>query len=221
MLHEASRGDHLGFRTLVSLTSHGSSEEFFKKLSEHVKDDVRFSLHHAKDVEDRVSNLGLLVSYASHIKADMILHIKCHDAAPEASESSESRRPVVKVRAHEVKEISNLCGDKACTAAFPGDEEAEVTVVTREIQKKIMDSVSLDSVVTSMLDTSGGTARLNERLRELRSYTKKRIYFVSIDVFPQDIDSDVRQCSELIDMLHEHYSRKQALLLREEQLVIR
>lgn len=224
MLEKTLRVGTHDFRTLVSLTSRGGNEEFIKKLSENVKDDDRFSLHNSTDIEDRVANLGLLVSYASHIKADMILRINCHKpiTGAQLGSAAETAKPVVKVRAHEVREISNLCGEMASIVAFPGDEEAEVTVVLREIQKRVADSISLDSVLMSLRDAEGGV-ELNERLREIRGYTKKKTSFVSVDIFPndEDIDREVKKCSELIRMLHEYYSRKNALLLEGARLILR
>ncbi len=213
------------FRTLISLVSSGGNEEFIKKLSEDVRDDDRFSLHYATDADDRVATLGLLVSYASHIKADVIVRINCHEPIPQFKpDASEARKPIVKVRAHELKEVSCLCGEMASAVAFPGDEEAEVTVIAREIQKRIADSVSMDSVLLSLRDASVGRVELNERLRELRGYLKKRTFFVSIELFPkkeEDVEKRVRQCSELIRKLHEYYSRKNAVVQYSTQLVLR
>jgi len=228
VLQKTLRGDTHDFRTLVSLIASGGNEEFIKKLSEDVRADDRFSLHYAREVEDRVANLGLLVSYASHIKADVIVRINCHepittDAQSEGA-SEAVRKPIVKVRAHELKDISSLCGGMSSTVAFPGDEEAEVTIVAREIQKRVANSISLDSVLMSLRDTSAGTAELNERLWELRGCMKKRTSFVSIDIFPTDvqsIDKDVRCCSELIRMLHDYYSRKNLLLMDGARLVLK
>ncbi len=224
MLGKTLRGDTSCFRTLISLNSKGSNEEFIKKLSEDVKSDDRFSLHYATDADDRVATLGLLVGYASHIKADMILRINCHEPIPEFKpEASEARRPIVKVRAHELKEISCLCGEMASAVAFPGDEEAEVTVIAREIQKRITNSISMDSVLMSLRDASAGR-ELDERLRELRGYMKKRTFFVSIELFPkkeEGVEKQVRQCSELIHKLHEYYSRKNAAVRYGTQLVLR
>jgi hypothetical protein len=210
---------------LVSLNSRAGNEEFIRKLSEDVRCDDRFSLHYATDIDDRVANLGLLVSYASHIKADMILRINCHEPiAGVRSEAKATDKPIVKVRAHELSEIRQLCGETASTMAFPGDEEAEVIIVAREIQKRIANSISIDSVLMSLRDVSAGTAELNEKLREFRSYSKKRTFFVSIDIFPrkeQYVDEEVKRCSELIRTLHEHYSRKNAILLDGARLILR
>lgn len=224
MLEKTLRVGTNDFRTLISLSSIRGNDEFVKKLTEKVKNDERFSLHCAADADDRVANLGLLVSYASHVKADMIVRINFREAVSDAQEISDSaQKPVVKVRAHELREVNGLCGRMASIVAFPGDEEAEVTVLVREIQKKILDSISLDSVLMDIRDASG-VAELNERLRELRGCMKKKTFFVSIDMplkNMQDVDGRVKQCSEIIWILHEYYSRKNALLLSDAQLVLR
>ncbi|NYZ79595.1 hypothetical protein H0N99_05625 [Candidatus Micrarchaeota archaeon] len=225
MLDKALRGCTRDFRTLVSLNFSEGNEEFIKQLIEKVKEDGRFSLHHATSLGDRVANLGMLVSYASHIKADMIVRINCHEPVSDAQEGlAEARKPVVKVRSHEVRELSSLCGERASIIAFPGDEEAEVIIVLREIQKRVADSISIDSVLTSLRDANVGKAELNEKLRELRGDMRKRTFFVSIDVFPinvQGVEKEVGRCSELVGMLHEHYSRKNALFLDSARLVLR
>ncbi|NYZ76659.1 hypothetical protein H0N98_05430 [Candidatus Micrarchaeota archaeon] len=226
MLQKALRGGTNDFRTLISLISIGGSEEFIKKLTEILKDDERFSLHCASDSEDRIANLGLLVSYASHIKADVIVRINCREFTPEPQEGAHevAQKPIVKVRAHELKEITGLCGSMASIVPFPGDEEAEVTVVVREIQKKVLDNISLDSVLMSLRDAGGEVTELNERLRELRGCMKKRTFFVSIDIFPksmQDVDMEVKQCSELIHTLREYYLRKTVMLLDGARLLAR
>ena len=226
MLQKTSRGDTSDFRTLISLISMEGSEEFIKKLTERLKDDERFSIHCASDSDDRVANLGLLVSYASHIKADMIVRIKCRESTSDSQEGAHEavQKPVVKVRAHELKDIDSLCGGMASIVAFPGDEEAEMTVISREIQRRILDSISLDSVLMSLRDAGDSVIDLNEKLRELRGCMKKRTFFVSIDICPkkmQDVDIEVKQCSELIHTLREYYLRKNLVLLDGTRLLAR
>jgi chemotaxis protein histidine kinase CheA len=229
VLEKPFRVETRGFKTLVSLSHRGGNEEFIKKLSEEVMNDDRFSLHYATSgISDRVTNLGLLVSYASHIKADMIIRINCHNSAisdVQLEETSNSiYKPIVKVRARELRDINDLCGEMACIRAFLGDEEEEIVTVLREIQKRMEDSISVDFIIESLRDLNTDRASLGNKMRELRGYMKKRTFFVSIDLFPKneaDVDHEVRQCSELIRLLHEYYSRKSELLLNGTQLILR
>lgn len=206
-----------GFRTVVSITNRSGNEEFVRKLTEEVRNDGRFLLHTAAAgyTYDELINLGLLVDYASHARPDMIVCINCNAAPDVRFESAGMTKPVVKVLSHHLTEVGSICRNSARINILTGREEQKVMKVLLELQRR-MSNVSLDSVLKHLNELNLERANLTRRMKELRSCMKNSVIFVSVEVSPKDsyeVECQVNECLGLIHLLHDHYSRKDGLLL--------
>ena len=201
--------DTQGFKTVVSISYNDENKEFMRRFTEEVKNDSRFSMHYAPHSEYSENlDFDLLLDYASHVKAKMVVCINCCPGSPQFDDT---QKPVVKVLSHQLTEVTTLCKDRACIKSFDINEEKQVMGVLTELQRRNVGEISVDLVVRHMQALSVDRAGLESRIRKLRSCMKNGVIFVSIDMFqenPGDVESIVHECSAIIRILHDYYSGK-------------
>jgi len=201
-----------GFKTVVSMSYNNENREFIRRLTEEVKSDDRFSLHyapHSEYAED--SDFDLLLNYASHVKAGMVVFINCRGPSSPEFDEKYAPKPLVKVLSHQLTEVTTLCKDRAYIKSFDINEEKQVMGVLAKLQRRNVGEVSIDLVLRHMQALSTDRAGLERRMRKLKSCMKDGVVFISIDIQenPSEVESIVRECSSVIRILHDYYSGKQ------------
>ena len=216
MLGISSSVDFKRFIALVSISSDGAGG-FADRLGHELMKDGGFLIKRVPYTRDSLYGLVtfVLTSYnAPTSKADMIIHIDCHDAALYDSqfERGADRRlkPLVKVLGSHVVETAALCGETASVERFAGMEEGRLMGILEEVREKVGRKLTLDPVIKELKEMNIERAEIKERIRRLMQHIENNVVVIMVDV-PQrmeSVESDAVECSMLISRLRDYYSRR-------------